>query len=522
MKISKLLKIVGITIFVLLILVSFTVFKLNVSFRKEREVTNRQEKIKQLSKELLTTFDYLTEQVNKYAVQGEDKYYNNYFKEVNETKTKAKVLQKLKQMDIPDKDIALIEKAIEGSMMITATEKAALKKAKNGNFLDARKTIFDSYYTKQKEKVLTPIREFQNRIETRAQKKINTAQKKANLYLWITNILIGIVLISILVTFVILYRKITTPIVQAANFANEIANGNLNISPLEIEAKGEIGFLVEALNKMLRELKEIVNKLSDSIDNLSSNSEQLSATAEEGNATIEETTNHLEDMFTAIEQISANSKQVNSLAQEANSQTEFGNQKINNTVKSIQNIDNKVDTTVDEIEDLTADSKEISKIVDLINDIAEQTNLLALNASIEAARAGKAGESFAVVADEIRSLAEETEDATDDINSLVNRIQSKSESSLESVKEVAEEADEGRKIAERAGEIFNEIENSIENTSDKVEETALATEKLNENSNEVLAASNEVNTMSDEIASSAHKLSNMSKELRKIIKKFNT
>lgn len=315
-------------------------------------------------------------------------------------------------------------------------------------------------------------------------------------------------------------KKVTTPIILAKDFAEQIANGNLNIEALETELKDETGSLITALNKMRTEIERMVNSILDSVENLSSFSEELSASAQEGNASVETTNNYLLDIENDIQGVSKFSKEVSSLAKKANSQSITGADNIEETLKSIQEIGSSVEKTVTIINDLSANSQEINQILSLINDIAEQTNLLALNAAIEAARAGDAGRGFAVVADEIRGLAEETGKATDSIANLIKETQNKSQAGLDAVNKVKIRAEEGKKIAEKTGNIFFEIEEVIKNTTLQVNQTASAIEDLAQGSSKVISASKEVETMSEEITTYAIELAEKAQNLHYVVEKF--
>ncbi|MCK8816944.1 methyl-accepting chemotaxis protein [Natroniella sulfidigena] len=332
---------------------------------------------------------------------------------------------------------------------------------------------------------------------------------------------IGLFVITVIVLSMYFIPKfIIDPLTAPIDFAQKIANGQLNIDELQIKNDDEIGDLTEALNQMYQSLRNIITNLSKSIDDLSAYSEELSAASEEGNAAIDSTMQNLENMTTHIQQISASSQQVNAIAQETNAQTDQGADNIEEAVSSINIINQSMTRTVEVIRDLNLTSEEIGQIVELITDISEQTNLLALNASIEAARAGKHGQGFAVVAEEIRKLAEETAQATEKISNLINKVQNKTELGLETVKEVDSKAQKGKEIITKTGEVFTEIQDSIQNTSATIEQTSAGTEKLANQSNQVMEKSEAVSDMSDDITLSSQQLAEMAQELQSLIQEF--
>lgn len=325
---------------------------------------------------------------------------------------------------------------------------------------------------------------------------------------------------TILVVFFV-SRVISKPIVQATEFAKQLSNGNLTVPPLVVgKSKDEVSRLVYALNEMHTRFRDLVSELATSASELSSFSEQLSASAEEGNATVESTISVIDQVSTQIEDIIGSTKTAHSVSTKATEITSDGTKHIEDAIGSIEGINDAVTDTVTVINNLAEKSNEIGEIVQLITGVAEQTNLLALNAAIEAARAGEAGRGFAIVADEVRNLAEQTSESTSNINLLVQEIRDSAQAGLTAIKRVEEQAIDGKSIAETAGGAFRDILEGINNTTKKLSQTSTATESLSSYLEQIQEAINGVGGMSSEIATSSTNLTDKAQNLQTKVGQF--
>jgi methyl-accepting chemotaxis protein len=377
-------------------------------------------------------------------------------------------------------------------------------------------------------------------------------------------IIIASILAIIIAIVVALYNanQISRAITSVVKRLETIANGDLRGGIIEIKSKDEIGRLINASNAMVANLKDLMLRVSETSSQLAISSHQFTASAEQSSLSAEQVTtsvqniaqgaeissqsaresvNAINEMSEGVQRIAQSSSEVALESQNSNKQAIEGNALIQKAVSQMRSIETSVGTTSMLVNDLGDRSKEIGQIVEVITSIASQTNLLALNAAIEAARAGEQGRGFAVVADEVRKLAEQSKDSADQIAMLISEIQADTSVAVESMVNGTKEVEIGTSVITEAGQAFGRIQESIQLVSDKIEEVSSSTEQMaasaqqvnatieslakiaqntSESSQSVAAASEEQLASMQEVSASANALSSLSEELHKELSKF--
>ncbi len=338
--------------------------------------------------------------------------------------------------------------------------------------------------------------------------------------------IIGILILLVLVYIII--DRLLKPLKKVVNVANQVANGELIDVDLET-SKDEIGKLSESIRTMVANLQHIILNIRNTSNHVSSAANQLTVHAgetyssstnialdmnqitqnAEASMTItEETAAAMEETATGIQQIadSANTAAESSIS--ASQASERGNEVVQQVIAQMELINDSVEQIGTTINGLHVNTKKISEIVSLITAIADQTNLLALNAAIEAARAGEHGKGFAVVADEVRRLAEQSSQSATEIYNLISSIQSDSNASITVMEKGKEDVKVGMAFTTEVGEIFKEILTSSEEVASQIREISAASQQISASSEEVAAS---VNNIKQSAEQSAEFSSNVSK-----------
>ncbi|WP_172194180.1 methyl-accepting chemotaxis protein [Saccharibacillus qingshengii] len=329
------------------------------------------------------------------------------------------------------------------------------------------------------------------------------------------------IILAVLVA-LLLGRMIATPLKRVQKAAERIAAGDLTGEEIQVRGRDEIGALASSFNVMTLSLRELIESVAASSELVAASSEELTASAEQNKlaseqiaATVQETaagtirqvdiaetsSQAMQEMSIGADQIAIRAQTVSSSAAEAAHKSESGNEAIRQAIGQMDSIRDSVASMSSVVKELGTRSEEIGMITNDITAISSQTNLLALNAAIEAARAGEAGRGFAVVADEVRKLAEQSSESAKRITELVSLIQSDTSSAIEAAEANDREVYKGIEMVSAAGDAFENILEAVGKVAGDIEEVSAGAEQMSASTTEILHYVQQSSTIAGEASS---------------------
>lgn len=347
----------------------------------------------------------------------------------------------------------------------------------------------------------------------------------------------ALTLLFVVIVAWLLIRQIRNPVMILLEQTRQVAAGNLT-SQLDMKqfSHDELGKLAQGFNEMQSNLRMLVNEVSGSVVQLGAAAEEISAVAQQSANNMGAQQHELNQLATAmnemqatVQEVARNTNDAASAATSASDTAAQGSETVNDSIGRIEKVATAIEETALVIRQLGDDSRNIGMVLEVIQGIAEQTNLLALNAAIEAARAGEQGRGFAVVADEVRTLAKRTQDSTSQINHIISELQQRANEAGVTMQQSQDMMSETVHTAREAGASIAEISSSVNSISHMniqiataTEEQGAVSEELNRNVVNISNASEEVATGAKQMAQACNDLNLLATQLQEVVRKFRT
>ena len=551
---AKILFCFSVVIVLTILLSGFTIYSIN-------EINSDLEGIIDTELELLIVDEGLAYDMveRESLIRGYLLFDSQQYKDDFENGIEASIALENRALELSDSDElqVLIDKKIEWG---TLTDEV-FAEFENGNEESATEITENSVQPLGNE-LIAGFNELASEREVIIQELGDTVKANGDFIMILGIVISALVIVLGIIVAIATAASITRPLRMVMNRMQLVANGNLNQEPLQAKTTDEIGQLVTATNDMSESMRNIMVKINDVSTTVTAHSEELTQSANEVRSGTEQISTTMEELASGsetqanqsgeissmmaiytkqLEEVNENADQVQGESSQVIQMTSEGSTLMDSSMNQMESIDTIVQDAVQKVQGLDVQSQEISKLVVVIRDIADQTNLLALNAAIEAARAGEHGRGFAVVADEVRKLAEQVAHSVTDISGIVDNIQNEFSIVTTSLNSGYEEVKHGTQQIRLTGEKFTGIQKSvsemidnINNITANVSEIASNSQKMNHAIQEIAAVSEEsaagieqtsassqqTSSSMEEVAGSADELAKLAEELNGLVGQF--
>lgn len=504
----------------------------------------------------------LTYEARLYAYSGNETYIENYETLVVQENFEQLKAQ-LQSYNVPETILAALSKIDATSQIAGDIEQQAFALVQDGKLREAQQLLVSDEYETAIGQITALYIDFNNELVAWSNDLANSTNEQANFSALLIGGLCIVYSIGMIIIFGLLLRKLK-PLDALTQSAQHIANGDLTKTIPAVTAKDEVGVLTTVFSKMAANLQRILTAVNESSERVAASSEELLVNAEQSATSgqqvgetirqiavhshvqqtqMNETIAALQEVTTGIQHVASAAEDVTSVSTHAQQNAENGKAYIAKAVEQMDDIDEAVQQSLHTVEQLTHESAQIEQFVTAITQIADQTNLLALNAAIEAARAGEAGKGFAVVADEVRKLAEQSNSSAEQIVSLIGSLQNGIHAMTNNMQHVSTKVHAGVVGVTETGKSFEEILHTTSEVSNQIMSVSAVAEQMSASAQQMFAtfetlqhaaATTTANTvqsasvvkqqtsMMHDITNSAQQLALLAEELNNEVNKFKT
>ena len=576
MSVQRLFSLIFATIIACTALLSVLVILMTINQGRLTESQESRYQSYLLADELRQSSDDLTRLARTYAVSGDSRYEQQYWQVLDIRNGKQPrpqqyerlywdfiaagqpaprgageslpLLEAMRRQGFSQAELDKLAEAQANSDTLVQIETVAMNAVK-GRFADdqgaftrqdkpdlelASRLMHNADYHREKAKIMQPVDDFYALLDQRTGDAVARYSQIGERYmLAVTVMVLLLVVISVLGIFAI-RRKVSGALLRLSDEAQQVAAGELG-GHLAAQSGGEFGVLSHSFSQMVDKLREIVSNVLHSSSQLSVSASQLTSTTASTQRNLQQQESHttevaaaMTEMAATVQEVARHSSQTAEAAQRADQAANSGQRLVGQMIGSIDTLAQDIGDAAAVVQALAQDTSNIGSILDAIRGIAEQTNLLALNAAIEAARAGEQGRGFAVVADEVRSLAKRTQDSTMEIQGMIERLQSGAQKAASVMNASRTQAQHGASQALEAGQALETITGANREISEMAIQIASAAEQQAAVAHDIsqriemirdLASGNAEG--SNEVTEASHSLAELAERLHTQVRHFN-
>lgn len=379
----------------------------------------------------------------------------------------------MKELGFSDQEFAYLKAAADNSDQLIAQEVEAIKAIESGDKQKAIALMFNKTYFSEKAKIMTPVNQFIVSLEKRTADEVKEVIGFADALLTIVFLLIAALITVCVVGYLIVAKKVESPVsVLSHNMDLVEKNADLTIET-QVNGDDEISAISGNFNRILARVKDILLRCANVVnvaEGSSKHVEEFARGAVRNVAHIAKESDTVAaavtEMSSVVGEISNNTQQCLESVQAASDGVEEGNRIVSRSRENMEALFTQMSESSSAIDNLSAEFMQVEGVLDVIKSIAEQTNLLALNAAIEAARAGEQGRGFAVVADEVRTLAQRTQTSTGEIETMIGRLTSGMKDAVTSIKGGMGKLEESNQSVQETSVILTNITGNVDNISE--------------------------------------------------------
>lgn len=486
----------------------------------------------------------LTRLAQQYVATLNPQYLTQYNEVVSQIKgekpwpdgRRISYLNLLKEAGVARQDIAILQQSTERSLDLVRTEVEAfnliesmvgttvntLSNSQSATHSQAIDLLFSKRYESIKATIVAPVDEFIGIINDKSQQKVLASRNTVHLLSSISLALVALIMIVLVLCYFRLENRVIKTIRHLVIEAQRIAGGDLS-QKIEIKGRDEVSQLAQSFNTMLDRLSELLREITIQSEHAQSSSSDLDQIAQsalslndEQNEAIEVISSSVYENSVAVKEVAKNCSDAAESAQNVEHQTTQGALVVSKGIQAVQSVANVMSESIARLADLESSVDDVTAILNVISNIAEQTNLLALNAAIEAARAGEQGRGFAVVADEVRTLASRTQSSTIEIKEKIGALQSVSKSVTTSIRSSDDSVKQAVHNSERIAEMLQSITGLAKGILDMNQSIAAASEEQSAVTDDIAERLVKIRDTSVRSKEQAGELSHSSGELSKV------